>query len=57
MGKGESSSSIPEDVREVLEGEGRKLEAFELVVGTPIFTVITYRVDYGDWPSFETPPG
>ena len=57
MGPGDPFSNIPEDVRKLLEGEGHRLEGFEFVGGTPAFTVITYRVDYGDRPSFETPPG
>ena len=56
MGNGDPFSNIPEEVREILEGEGRKLEGFEFVGGTPAFIVITYRVDYGGRPSFETPP-
>ena len=50
-------SNIPEDVRKLLEGEGRRLEAVAFVAGRPAFTVITYRVDYGGRPSFETPSG
>ena len=50
-------SNIREDVRELLEGEGRRLEAVEYVAGRQAFTVITYRLDYRDWPSFESPPG
>ena len=57
LGKGDPFSNIPEDVRKLLEGEGHRLEAFAFVAGTLAFTVITYRVDYGDQPSFETPPG
>ena len=57
LGKGDPFSNIPEDVRKLLEGEGHRLEASAFVAGTPAFTVITYRVDYGDRPSFETPPG
>ena len=57
LGKGDPFSNIPEDVRVLLEGEGHRLEAFEFVAGTPAFTVITYRVDYGDRPSFDTPLG
>ena len=51
------SISVPEDLRKLLEGEGRRLDAIEIVVGTPTFAVITYRVDYGDWPSFEAGSG
>ena len=50
-------SSIPEDVRELLEGEGRRLEAIEVVLDAPAFTVVTRRVDYGGLPSFEAPSG
>lgn len=52
-----SLSSISEDVRNLLEGEGRRLEAIESVIGTRTFLVITYRVDYGHRSSFETPTG
>ena len=55
-GKG-SLSSISEDVRNLLEGEGRRLEAIESVIGTRTFLVITYRVDYEHRSSFETPTG
>ena len=58
LGEGDPFSNIPEDVRKILEGQGRRLEAFELVMGTPTFIVITYRVDFGERPSFaENPPG
>ena len=55
MSKGDPFSNIPEDVRERLEGQGRKLEGFEFVAVAPTYIVITYRVDYGDWSSFEIP--
>ena len=45
-------SNIREDIRELLEGDGRRLEAVEYVAGRQAFTVITYRVDSRDWPSF-----
>ena len=57
MSSNDSSSRIPEDARNLLEGEGSKLEASEIVIGTPTFAVITRRVDYGYRPSFKTPPG
>jgi len=52
-----SLSSISEDVRNLLEGEGCRLEAIEIVIGTRTFLVITCRVDYGHRSSFETPTG
>lgn len=57
MNRNDSFSCIPKDVRDILEGEGRRLEASECVIGPPTFAVITYRVDYGDRPSFEIPQG
>ncbi|MCE2465993.1 MAG: hypothetical protein J4G01_07980 [Dehalococcoidia bacterium] len=57
MDKVDPFSDIPEDLRKLLEGDGRRLEAFAVVEGRPAFIVITYRVDYGDGPSFEVPPG
>ena len=50
-------SRIPKDTRDFLEGEGTKLEACETVIGERTVMVITYQVDYGDRPSFKTPPG
>ena len=52
-----SLSSISEDVRNLLEGEGCRLEAIEIVIGTRTFLVITCRVDYGHRSAFETPTG
>ena len=52
-----SLSSISEDVRNLLEGEGCRLEAVEIVIGTRTFLVITCRVDYGHRSAFETPTG
>ena len=49
-------SSIPEDAINLLEEEGRRLEAIDVTIGTPSFMVITYQVDLGDRPSFKTPP-
>ena len=57
MSKDHPFLSISEDVRDFLEGGGRRLEAIEGVIGTSAFVVATYRVDYGDWLSFKTPPG
>ncbi len=57
MSKDDPFSSIPEDVRDLLEGDGCRLEAIEGAIGTSAFAVVTYRVDYGDRPSFKTPPG
>ncbi len=57
MNGNDSFSSIPKDVRDLLEEEGRRLEAIEGVIGASAFAVITYRVDYGNQPSFKTPPG
>lgn len=56
MGKSDPFSNITEDVRGFLEGNGRRLEDVEVVMGAPTFAVITYRVDYGDRPTFGTPP-
>ena len=57
MTREDSFSSIPEDARTLMEGEGRRLEAIECVLSMPTFLVITYRVDVGECPSFKTPPG
>lgn len=57
MSKNDPLSNIPEVVRELLEGGGRMLEAYELVIGTPSFLVLTYRVDYGGLPPFKSPRG
>lgn len=48
--------NLPEKVRNFLEGDGRHLEAFE-VVGPPSFVVLTRRADYGGRPTFRGPPG
>ena len=56
LGKADRFSNIPEDVRCSLEGEGIRLEDVEVVLGTPAFAVLTYRVDYSCRPTFETPP-
>lgn len=53
----EPFSNLPGKVRDLLEGNGRKLEAFEVVVGPPSFFVLTRRADYGDRPAFKDPPG
>ena len=45
------------EVGDLLEGNGRRLEAIEAVVGSSTFAVVTWRVDYGDWPTFRVPPG
>ena len=57
MSKDDPFSSIPEDVRDLLEGSGRGLKATEVAIDTSASTVFTYRVDYGDRPSFQTPLG
>ena len=57
MNRNDPFSSVPQDVRNFIEGEGRRLEACEVVIDTLALAVITYRVDYGDWPSFKVPPG
>ena len=43
--------------RELLEGPGLRLEASEEVIGSPTLIVVTWRVDCGDWPTFNVPPG
>ena len=53
----DSFPNLPNDLRRLLEGEGRRLESIEGVIGASAFAVITYRVDYGERPSFKTPPG
>ena len=53
----EPFSNLPGKVRDLLEGNGRRLEAFEVVVGLPSFIVLTRRADYGDRPTFRDPPG
>ena len=53
----EPFSNLPAKVRNLLEGNGRRLEAFEVVVGPPSFFVLTRRADYGDWSTFRNPPG
>lgn len=50
-------SSLPVRVRDLLEGDGRKLEAVEAVVCPSAFIVLTRRVAYGDRPTFRDPPG
>ncbi len=50
-------TDIPQDVRGLVDGEGRRLEAIEYIIGAPTFAVITYRVDYRAPPTFGTPPG
>ena len=57
MSMNELAASLPEDVRDLLEGGGRRLEAHDLVLGVPTFLVVTYRVDYGDLPPFNSPTG
>ena len=57
MNENDPFSRIPKDTRDLLEGKGTRLEACEAVIGERTFMVITCRVDYGDWPSFKTPPG
>ena len=52
-----SFSSIREDTKTLMEGEGRRLEAIECVLGMPTFLVITYRVDVRDRQSFKAAPG
>ena len=37
---------LPNDLRRLVEGEGRRLEAVEGVIGASAFAVITYLVDY-----------
>ena len=48
MSNNDNLSSIPESVRDIMEGKGRSLEAIEAVIGTRTFSVVTYRVDYGN---------
>lgn len=43
--------------RDLLEGNGRRLEAFQAFVGSSAFAVVTRRADYGDRPTFKVPPG
>ena len=57
MTEDDSFFNIPEDAREFVEGERRRLEGSYLVVGMLDFTVVTRRVDYGDRSSFESLPG
>ncbi len=56
MNESDPFSNITEDVRNLIEGEGRSLESVEGVIDKRSFLVITYRVDYGSLPSFKTPP-
>ena len=48
MSRDETLPSLPEDVRFPLEGEGRRLEAIEFVQSSPVFTVVTFRVNDGN---------
>ena len=52
----DSFTSSPNDLRCLVEGEGRRLEGVEVVIGGSAFAVITYLVDYRERPSFKTPP-
>ena len=56
MSSSGSFTSISEDMVELLEGRGRRLEEIGIVLGEPTFAVITYRVDLGHRPSFRQPP-
>ena len=49
-------ANLPEAVRRLLEGGGRKLENFQSVIGTRTFAVVTYRFSYDDRLSHSTPP-
>ena len=57
MDRYDSFSNLPCDLRRLMEGEARRLESAEVVIGASAFAVITYRVDYRERPSFRTPPG